>query len=165
VNPLPHQDNLYLQAADGWLGLGNWREAELELARINPEFSRHPRVMEIQFQVLGAAKRWSQAAQVAEAFRQLQPDEPWGHFHLAFALHELKDTQAAYATLRSVLEQYPDNWLMRYNVACYACQLGRPNEALTWLTQAITLAGRRQVHALALEDADLAPLHDRIRKL
>jgi len=165
VNPLPHQDNLHLQAAEGWLGLGNRHEAELELAQIAPEFSHHPEVLEVRFQVLSAAKQWTEAVQVAKTFRRLQPEEPWGHFHLAYALHELKDTKAAYATLRPVLKRYPDNWLMRYNVACYACQLGRANEALAWLDRAITLAGRRQVLALALDDPDLASLRDRLRKL
>jgi len=165
LNPLPHQDNLHLQAADGWLGLGNWREAELELAQIDPGFKIHPLVLEIQYQILGAAQRWEEAAAVAKLFQKRQPAEPWGYFHLAYALHELKKTKAAYAALHPVLARFPDNWLMRYNLACYACQLGNADEAMDWLEQAAALAGRKQVRPMALEDKDLEPLWKRIRAL
>jgi hypothetical protein len=47
---------------------------------------------------------------------------------------------------------------MRYNLACYECQLGNLKEALQWLQLAIDLAGKKDIRLMALNDPDLEPL-------
>ena len=53
-----------------------------------------------------------------------RPENPWGPFHLAFSLHELKRTQEAYDTLIQVVDKFSNEHMMLYNLACYSCQLG-----------------------------------------
>jgi len=102
---------------------------------------------------------------LARAIGRRLPEHPWGHFHLAFALHELKRTTEAYQTLRAVVDQFPADWLMRFNLACYACQLGNLEEAMAWLAKAVTLADRESIRDMALQDQDLQPLWAKIREL
>jgi predicted Zn-dependent protease len=163
MNDLPHPDHQHLEAAEGWLGLGNWREASVELEQIQPQFRTHPSVLEIRYKVHAEAKQWDQAVAVAKEVRDALPDELWGHFYTAYALHELKHTQAAYDTLKAVVPKYPADYMIRYNLACYSCQLGRLEEAMRWLTLAMDLASKRDMTELALEDEDLKPLWGQIR--
>ena len=79
----------------------------------------------------------------------------------SFALHELKRTKEAYERLRPVIDRFPGEWMMRYNLACYACQLGNLKEAWSWLEKASEL-GDPNVKLLALGDKDLEPFWTRI---
>jgi len=54
---------------------------------------------------------------------------------------------------------------MRYNLACYACQLGRLEEAVLCLKQVLAQAGKKDMRQLALEDPDLKLLWEQIREL
>ncbi|HEV2693560.1 MAG TPA: tetratricopeptide repeat protein [Verrucomicrobiae bacterium] len=162
---LPHPDDKHLEAVEGWLGLGNWREAEAELKNIDPGHRLHPFVLEMRYKIYEQSKDWQQAAVVAENLRELLPENQWGHFYLAYSLHELKRTQEAYDTLASVIPRFPEHHLMRYNLACYACQLGKLDESLTWLKKAIKLANDKEIRAMALTDPDLKPLWPQIKKL
>jgi hypothetical protein len=47
---------------------------------------------------------------------------------------------------------------MRYNLACYACQLRDLKAGWEWLLRAVDLAGSTKVNKMALEDPDLEPL-------
>jgi hypothetical protein len=57
-----------------------------------------------------------------------------------------------------VVDKFPAEHLMRYNLACYSCQLGNLKEAYQWLEKAIDLAGKEEIRQTALEDPDLEPL-------
>ena len=162
---LPHPDNKHLEAVEGWLGLGNWREAEVELANIAPGLRTHPFVLEMRYKIFEQSGQWDQAVIVAKNLRELLPENQWGHFYLAYSLHELKRTQEAYDTLSAVIGQFPEHYLMRYNLACYACQLGKHEEALTWLAKTIKLAGNKEILAMAKTDSDLKPLWPKIKAL
>ncbi len=165
MNPLPLADQRHLQAAEGWLGLGDHLAANEELDQITPELRAHPLVLKVRYEVYSAAKRWDGAVEIAKTVARLLPDNPWGKVHLAFALHELKRTQEAYDTVRPVVDQFPQDWQMRYNLACYCCQLGNLQEAMEWLRKAIELAGAKDIRQLALDDNDLQPLWLRIGEI
>ncbi len=155
---LPLPDKRHLQAAEGWLGLGDHLSANQELDNITPELRAHPDVLKVRYEVFSAGKKWDAAVEIARIIAKLLPDNPWGQVHLAFALHELKRTQEAYDTVRPVVDQFPQDWQMRYNLACYSCQLGNLKEAMEWLSKAMQLAGKKDIRQLALDDNDLQPL-------
>jgi hypothetical protein len=46
---------------------------------------------------------------------------------------------------------------IRYNLACYACQLGNQEEAWDWLEDAFELGDSKRVKLMALDDLDLEP--------
>jgi len=165
MEKLPHPDNMHLNAAEGWVELGNCEEANWELAQITTQFQMHPFVLEVRYKIYAEQKRWDKALEMAQAVRHMLPENAWGYFHLAFALHELKRTQEAYDTVVPIVGQFPDDYLMRFNLACYACQLGKQEEALDWLKKAADLAGDIDIRKQALEDPDLTSLRPQIRKL
>lgn len=57
-----------------------------------------------------------------------------------------------------MVENFPDDPTIRYNLACYECQLGRLEQAKSWLKTAFKLGGAKQFKLMALEDPDLEPL-------
>lgn len=165
MTELPTADRRYFEAAQGWLELGNWIEADEELERITPHMRAHPDVLCVRWQVYAKAKRWEAAAHIAQALCKMVPDEPFGWIHLAFALHALKRTQEAWNVLLPIADKFPDQYVIRYNLACYAAQLGRLKEALDWLERAIEIADRNEVKLMALHDPDLEPLWKEIGEL
>jgi hypothetical protein len=51
-------DTFHLEAAHGWLELGNHIEADKELDRITPQLRVHPDVLDIRWQIDARAKKW-----------------------------------------------------------------------------------------------------------
>jgi predicted Zn-dependent protease len=157
-------ESRHLEAAQGWLGLSNLREAKAEIANLSSDLLSHPDVLQVRWAIHAAAKEWELAAQVAEAFRAARPDSPFGFVHLAYALHEMKRTQEAQDVLLPVLDKFRDEFIIRYNLACYACQLGDREAAWNWLEKSMALTDPDEVKRMALNDADLEPLRPRIKK-
>jgi len=151
-------DQRYLEAAEGWLGLGDWREANEELENIGPQNRAHLEVLFVRFKIYSMAKEWAGAYEIARAISEAVPGASFGVFHMAVALHEMKRTEEAWRLLLSVVDNFPDNTYMRYNLACYTCQLGKLKDAMTWLEKAIDLAGKSDLRQMALDDPDLEPL-------
>jgi hypothetical protein len=60
--------------------------------------------------------------------------------------------------LLPVVDKFPKEYIIRYNLACYACQLGNLEEARHWLKKAIEMADPKEVKLMALNDPDLKPL-------
>ncbi len=58
---------VHLQAAQGWLELGNHVEADAELDNIRPELRAHPEVLKLRWQVYAAAKKWEAALDIQVA--------------------------------------------------------------------------------------------------
>ncbi len=156
--PLEPPDSLHLLAAQGWLELGNPTDANAELEQITPELRSHPEVLEVRWEVHAAAKEWEAALEIAAALLQLAPDEAIGWVHRSYALHELKRTAEARDNLLRVVDKFPLSATMRYNLACYECQLGRLEQAKQRLEKAFALGDVQKMKLAALGDPDLEPL-------
>ncbi len=164
LKPLPHPDNKHLEAAEGWLGLGNWREANEELEQIAPRLRGHPFVLEVRYQIFAAAKQWAAAVEVARTLCELLPDNSLGFINYAYSLHELKRTKEAYSVLIPIVDKFSEPTI-RYNLACYSCQLGNLKEAMQWLQQVMDLTDKKDIQLMALEDPDLEPLWTKISEI
>ena len=162
IKKIEPPDCFHLDAAEGWLGLGNHHEAQEELERISPELRAHPNVLEMRWKVHAAAGQWEQAAGTARELTIQLPEDSSGWIHQAYSLHELKRTQEAWDVLHPQADQFPKQYLIRYNLACYACQLGDLKMALDLLKKAMKLAGKKVIRAMALQDPDLKPLWNQI---
>ena len=158
MKELEFHDRRHLEAAEGWLGLGNQIEAFEELEQISPQLRVHPDVLELRWQIYAKEKKWEACVNIARAIAKLAPSHPNGWFHLAYSLHELKRTKEARHVLIPIVDKFPKEYLMRYNLACYECQLGNLKEALRWLEKTIELADKNEVKLMALNDHDLEPL-------
>jgi hypothetical protein len=63
------------------------------------------------------------------------------------------------------MEQFPKNPIIPYNLACYACQMQKPDQARILLTRALALGKRDEIKRMALSDSDLQPLWSEIEFL
>ncbi|PWU10598.1 MAG: hypothetical protein C5B50_25360 [Verrucomicrobia bacterium] len=164
MKTLDHPSRIQIQAAQGWLELGNPVEAEAELEQMTPELREHPDVLKLRWEICAARKKWEEALEIASALVHLEPDEPLGWVHKSFALHELKRTTEARNNLVGVVEKFGDSPTIRYNMACYECQLGRLEQAKLWLEKAFKMGNPVRMKQAALKDPDLEPLWVEIRK-
>ena len=165
MKTLEPPDNHHLDAALGWLGLGDWISANQELDKIRPEVCAHTSVLQARFQVYSAAKQWAMAAGIARALTIIDPGSPFGWIDWAYSLYEQGRTADARNVLLAVVEKFPGEYLIRYSLACYACQLGNFKEALLWLEKAVQLADTKQVKQMVHDNPDLQPLWDEMGEL
>lgn len=162
VKDLEPPDIHFVNAAQGWLELNNPAEAQEELDKVTA-FKSHLIVMELQWQIYAKNKAWEQAIDTAAATATRHPNAPFGWIHLAYSLHEVKKTAEAYEVLKPVLDRFPTQWLMRYNMACYAVQMGRLDEGKSWLQRANEIGDKKEIAELMATDPDLAPLRKALR--
>lgn len=139
--------------------------AEEELAGLSPVGQRHPKVLDLRWQIRAAGKDWVGCLRVADQLVAAAPDDKIGWIHRSYSLHELKRTQEAWENLRPVAERYPAEPIIAYNLACYACQLGRHQEAWTWLQAAARRGDPDRVREMAEADPDLRPLWPEMPRL
>jgi hypothetical protein len=83
--PLDLTDQRHLDAADGWLGLGDWREANEELECITSQMRAHPSVLFVRYHVYAMAKKWEGAADIGRALSELVPQNSFGYVQVAYA--------------------------------------------------------------------------------
>ena len=154
-------DQRHLDAADGWLGLGDYLSANGELEQITLELRGLPAVLSRRVEIYAKAKRWNDSAKIAEALVKITPEDVHAWISRSFALHVLKRTQEAYDLLLPAGIFFPKCWTVPYNLACYCCQLGRRGEAEVWFKCAMAIDGK-SVKRQAIDDPDLKPLWSRI---
>jgi tetratricopeptide (TPR) repeat protein len=161
-------DSHYLSAAMGWLGLGDWREAEAELNRIAPALQSHLWVLETRFEVCAkAGGKWDKAAEIARALVMALPKEAQFWIWHAYSTRRRKGggVPQAREILRKAHQLIPDEPLISYNLGCYECQLGHLQEAWTWLESAFALGDAKKFRSMALEDLDLQALWPKLKEL
>jgi tetratricopeptide (TPR) repeat protein len=157
-------DIFYLNAAAGWVDLGNLEEALAELDRISPERRAHPDVLEAKWQILARMDSWEPTLPIAQAMCLVAPERPQGWLHQAVSLYRLKRTEEAWELLRPQADIFRDSWIIAYDLACYACQLGKIEEGREWLSRARRLGEDKQVRGVALADPDLEALWPELRE-
>ena len=99
VKPLEHPDSLHLQAAEGWLDLGNCAEASKELEQITPHLRSHPDVLKVRLGIHLMARDWQDAATVTDTLADMLPEDPEFWQQRAVALCQLGRLQEARAAL------------------------------------------------------------------
>lgn len=151
-------DQLHFEAAQGWLELGDWEAANDELDELSPLIQTHPDVLQVRVKIYCKAEKWLYAAEVADALCRMLPESAYGPLHLAYALRKLERIDEAHAALLPVADQFPNEWRIPYQLACYACKRGRLEDALRWIDSAIDVAGKVDIRMKALDEPDLEPL-------
>lgn len=159
---LPREIQLQLDAAEGWLMLRNPSAAAEELEKIHTDYYYDARVLSVRWQIYAVARWWEAAWIVAAALCEIAPDFPTGWICQANALREYKGLKPAKKLLLSVVERFPDEAVIPYNLSCYSCQLGQLGEACKWLLKAFDIEKTVQLKLMALCDSDLKPLWEKI---
>lgn len=165
VKKLEIPDAHHFNAACGWSELGNRAEAWLELALIAPENQTHPAVLDLHWSLCAGDQKWDEAFHVAQQFMAVLPDNPAGWLHCAYAARRMSGggIERAQALLLPAAEKFPDEPVIVFNLACYACQLDQLDEARRWFKRACRCGGDKEMRAMALADEDLKPLWQEIR--
>jgi hypothetical protein len=158
MKTLEPPDTFHVDAARGWLGLGDAVSAAAELEHITPPCRTHPAVLHARCEIYHRTKEWDALIAVAETLIEIAPKDPQGWVHRSFALHELKRTLEAFDQLLPAARQFPRNWLIPYNLACYCAQLARLQDSRTFLEAAFALGDAKELKLMALADPDLEPL-------
>ena len=154
------------RAAQGWLELGCPADAAAELAQLPPELRCEPDVLRIQFHVERLLKNYPEALAVASGLIASVPEDKWGWLYRSHALHWLGRSVEAYDLLEPMRTKFPEAFELPYDLACYCAQTGRVDEARTWLMEAFRLGKKTSaaIEGMALDDQDLRPIWDDIRK-
>ena len=85
LTPLEPPDSHLLNAAEGWLELENWLEANEELELITPRNRAHPSIVRMRWLIYGKAKKWELAMEVGRLLSEMLPDNYFGFACYAYA--------------------------------------------------------------------------------
>jgi tetratricopeptide (TPR) repeat protein len=168
---LPHPEAHFLLAAIGWLELGCLEDAVLEIDRIPAPWRTHPGVLDTEWHIHAKKQDWAEAYRCATTLVTLHPNQAGGWIHRAYAARRKPGggLNQAFADLSPAAIRFPEEALIRYNLACYTAQLGELDEALRWLEEALLRQpkseGAPSYKKMALSDEDLKPIWPKIRNL
>jgi predicted Zn-dependent protease len=159
-------DRRHLSAAQGWIELGLHAEAEKELWQISPAYRQHPEFLEQHWHILAHRERWSDCLVVAKMILGQDTENAMGHIQLSESLLNIEGVQMAYDALRPAAEKITDSITIFYNLSCYACELGKIDEARKWLAKTFAEAKDSEYDGfyqrLAADDFQLKPLWSEI---
>jgi predicted Zn-dependent protease len=166
IQPLQTPDRFHLQAAEGWLALGDQAEANDELEQISAANRAHPGVLQLRWRVHAIAGKWDVCLEMATVLTTTTPERRFGWVHRAHTLHQLGRTQEAKDLLVSVANKFESNSTIPFHLARNCCGLGQMDEAFRWLQKAVAavdhpaelLRLRKQV----VEDPALEPLRKKL---
>ena len=165
MGPLQPPDSHCLTAAHGWFKLGDLLAAEQELVGLSEAGRLHPSVLELSWQIHAAACDWHVCLEIADLLIQHAPNDKAGWLHRSFTLNELHRTQEALDTLKPLAQRHPEDPLIAYNLACYACRAGHLDQAWHWLSAASKTSAPAKLCHLAGQDPDLRPLWPELGRL
>jgi len=167
VKELSPDDHRHLEAAQGWLMLGDYLSANEELDNITPLFRVHPQVLVVRWMVYAKAEKWDVAFEIARTLVEQLPDDSFGWIHQAHALRRMEGggVKAAWDALLPAVNLFPNEPAIAFDLACYSCQLGNLREAFAWLSKAIERGDENEIKTRALDAPDLEPLWSSIGKL
>jgi tetratricopeptide (TPR) repeat protein len=159
---MTREDQIHLEAAEGWLQLRLHVEAFEELENVTPENRAHPDVLSLRWEIYTAAKSHVAAEAVAEGLTRVAPKKFDGYWMRSHSLRELGRTQDAYDALAAVRQKFSGEWMLHYHLAIYLCLLGRLDEARISLERTFDLNPDHRIDAL--EDEDIEQLWTEIQR-
>jgi|ERR1043166_4064455 tetratricopeptide (TPR) repeat protein len=155
----------HINAALGWLGLGNLVEAKAELTNLSASVQAHPDVLELRWLICAEEQSWDEGLQIARALLEAAPERASGWLHQAYALRRIEQggIKQAWEALLPAFDKFPTESIIAYNLSCYACQLQKMEAARVWFKRALVIGGKEKIKKMALLDEDLEPLWKEIQ--
>jgi Flp pilus assembly protein TadD len=155
---LDYPDIFCVMAAEGWVELGNPVEAAAELDKISHQFQSHPDVLHVRWAICAREEKWDASLKIATTLVKKARKRSRSWLQYSISLYRLKRTEKAYMNLLQVVRKFPNEWIIRYELACFCAQLGKVEEAWSWLDEACQVGVAKAVKRLAVTDPDLEPL-------
>ena len=149
-------DRQYCQAAAGYVELGMFFEANMELDKIDPFNRAAPEVLAMRIEIYRGLEKWQLMQELARRLADFQPDDIQWTISLAYATRRADSIQAAKEILLNAEPKFPKAAAIKYNLGCYFCQTGDLKTAKNYLKKAFEID--LNLRMAALEDEDLKPL-------
>ena len=134
------------------LGMPDDAIAELDELSVSSSLALHLRV-----DALFRLKNWQEAADICLPMVEQEPSDPGWWIQAGYSQRRARSIGEAELILRKALRHHPRHGLILYNLACYACVQGRPEEARELMEKAIAI-DPEQALAMAGKDPDLATI-------
>ena len=156
--PLEPPDHQYWRASVGYVELGMFQEASDQLENIDPFNRAAPEVLAVRIAVYQGLKKWELMQEIAKRLAESQPDDIQWTISLAYATRRADSIKAAKEILLNAEPKFPKEGIIKYNLACYFCQLGAIEKAKDYLRKTFEIDSSWRLKAL--DDEDLRPLWD-----
>jgi len=161
----PHQlePKVHWSRVTGYMQLGIIEEALIELAMLpdDDQWGKKKRAMRLE--IFQQQKNWQEMAEVAHGLRMEFPEDVQWWIADAFATRRSQSIEQAREILLEGLVCHYEDATIRFNLACYACQLGSLGECMDFLKEAVKRDERIKV--MAMEDEDLKDVRDALRQM
>ena len=131
-------------------------DANTELDRIDPFNRAAPEVLALRIAIYRGLEKWELMQEVAKRLVEFQPEDVQWTISLAYATRRANSIEAAKEVLLSAEPKFPKEAAIKYNLACYFCQIGDIKAARNYLKKAFEIDSNWRI--AALEDEDLKPL-------
>ena len=154
--PLEPSDQKHLSAAQGFVQLGMYLDADAELDNIDPFCRATPEVLALRVEIYQKLKKWDLMREIAKRLNEFQPNDVQWIISYAFATRRAVSIQVAKEILLKSVEKFPREAAILFNLACYECQLGRLDVAQDYLKKVFEIDPSWR--KAALDDEDLKPL-------
>ena len=146
----------HLTEAVGYLELGMLQDSWDALENIPAEERHLPPVLQVRLEIYRRMGKYEGMATMAEHLTKVFPEDSQNWISLAYAQRRYLDLKTAEKTLLEAQKRFPEEATIPFNLACYACQMGRLDEAREKLAKAIAM--EPAFKSAALEDEDLKPI-------
>jgi tetratricopeptide (TPR) repeat protein len=154
--PLEPADQQFFEAASGYTQLGMYLDADAELEKIDPFNRAAPEILALRVVIYSGLKKWELMAEVAKRLAEFQPNDVQWTISFAYATRRSNSLEAAKEILLNTESKFPKEAVIKYNLACYECQLGNLESAKKYLKRAFEIDSTWRI--AGLEDEDLEPL-------
>src|SRR5215472_9538139 len=146
--PLEPPDQQHRQAAVGNVELGMFQDANDQLEKIDPFNRAAPEVLAVRLAIYHGLKKWELMQEIAKRLAEFQPDDIQWTISLAYATRRADSIQAAKEILLNAELKFPKEAIIKYNLACYFCQMGDIRNAKDYLKKAFEIDLKWRLKAL-----------------
>ena len=117
---LKHPDPMHLEAAAGWIQLGDHDSASDELEKIRAD------VLNLRCLIYSPHKQWNACLDIATAIVKMTPDQVLSWVNKAYSMRWANDgsIEKAKPVLLEAAELFPGDSTIQYHLACYCAQPG-----------------------------------------
>jgi predicted Zn-dependent protease len=155
-SPLQLDDFRHLRAAEGYIELAMYGDADAELEQIDPFCPAESHVLALRLCIYAGLAKWQRMEAVAKKLAQRDPDDIQWAIWRAYAEAKNQSIQGAKKILIQALQTHPDDPRLHYALSCYESRLNHFKTARRHLARAIQLDSRLKM--VALNDEELEPL-------
>ena len=126
--------------------------------KIDPFNRAASEVLALRIEIYRGLEKWELIQEIAKRLAEFQPDNVEWTISLAYATRRTDSIQTAKEVLLNAEPKFPKEAAIKYNLACYFCQLRDIKTAKNYLKKAFEID--LNCRMTALEDEDLQPPWD-----